>query len=150
MIKLIKKILENEDILDFILSEDCIVLSMYDPYESTRVNPKQYYYKVALGGADNLQDQQFMLTIFLNSKIPQAILHEETIELYNKVLIPLHKELNKCDTRSHIIGKTFYFHSPIKGDRVESLNTFDFVDRIVRPYNETFKYREDDCSWISY
>ena len=150
MIKLIEKVLENEDILDFILSEGCIVLSMYDPYESTRVNPKQYYYKVALGSADNLQDQQFMLTIFLNSKIPQAILHEETIELYNKVLIPIHKELNKCDTRSHIISKSFYFFSPIKGDRVESLNTFDFVDRIVRLYNETFKYREDDCSWISY
>ena len=82
MIKLIEKILEDESILDLILSEGCIVLSMYDPYESTRVNPKQYFYKVALGGVDNLQDLLFMLRIFLNSKIPQAILHEETIELY--------------------------------------------------------------------
>lgn len=106
MIKLVEKILENEDILDLILSEGCIVLSMYDPYESTRVNPKQYFYKVTLGGADNLQDLQFMLRIFLDSKIPQAILHEETIELYNKVLTPIHKELvDKCDTRSHIISK---------------------------------------------
>ena len=150
MIKLIEKILEDENILDLILSEGCIVLSMYDPYESTRVNPKQYFYKVALGGADNLQDLQFMLRIFLNSKIPQVILHEETIELYDKVLIPIHKELvDKCDTGSHIISKSFYFHSPTKGDRVESLNTLDFVDRIVRLYNETFKYREYDCSWIS-
>lgn len=150
MIKLIEKILENEDILDLILSEGCIVLSMYDPYESTRVNPKQYFYKVTLGGADSLQDLQFMLRIFLNSKIPQAILHEETIELYNKVLIPIHKELvDKCDTRSHIISKSYFFFSPIDGDRVESLNTFDFIDRIVRLYNRNFKFRDYDCSWIS-
>ena len=150
MIRLIEKILEDETILDFILSEGCIVLSMYDPYESTRVNPKQYFYKVTLGGADNLQDLQWVLRIFLDSKIPQAILYEETIELFNKALIPLHKELvDKCDTRSHIISKLFYFHSPTKGDRVVSLNTLDFVDRIVRLYNETFKYREYDCSWIS-
>lgn len=32
MIKLIEEILEDETILDFILSEGCIVLSMYDPY----------------------------------------------------------------------------------------------------------------------
>lgn len=150
MIKLIEEILENENLLDFILSEGCIVLSMYDPYESTRVNPKQYFYKVALGGVDNLQDLLFMLRIFLNSKIPQAILHEETIELYNKVLIPLHKELvDKCDTRIHIISKTYYFFSPIDGDRVECLNTFDFIDRIVRLYNRNFKFRDYDCSWIS-
>ena len=150
MIRLIEKILEDETILDFILSEGCIVLSMYDPYESTRVSPKQYFYKVTLGGADNLQDLQWVLRIFLDSKIPQAILYEETIELFNKVLIPLHKELvDKCNTRSHIISKSFYFHSLTKGDRVESLNTLDFVDRIVRLYNETFKYREYDCSWIS-
>lgn len=150
MIKLIEKILEDESILDLILSEGCIVLSMYDPYESTRVNPKQYFYKVALGGADNLQDLLFMLRIFLNSKIPQAILHEETIELYNKVLIPIHKELvDKCDTRIHIISKSYLFFSPIDGDRVESLNTFDFIDRIVRLYNRNFKFRDYDCSWIS-
>lgn len=150
MIRLIEKILEDETILDFILSEGCIVLSMYDPYESTRVNPKQYFYKVALGGADNLQDLMFMLKIFLDSKIHQEILHEETIELYNKVLIPIHKELvDKCDTRSHIISKSFYFHSPTKGDRVEYMNTFDFIDRIVRLYNRNFKLRDDDCSWIS-
>lgn len=150
MIKLIEKILEDESILDLILSEGCIVLSMYDPYESTRVNPKQYFYKVALGGVDNLQDLLFMLRIFLNSKIPQAILHEETIELYNKVLIPIHKELvDKCDTRSHIISKSYIFFSPIDGDRVEYLNTFDFVDRIVKLYNRNFKFRDYDCSWIS-
>lgn len=150
MIKLIEKILEDESILDLILSEGCIVLSMYDPYESTRVNPKQYFYKVALGGVDNLQDLLFMLRIFLNSKIPQAILHEETIELYNKVLIPIHKELvDKCDTRSHIISKSYILFSPIDGDRVESLNTFDFIDRIVRLYNRNFKFRDYDCSWIS-
>lgn len=150
MIRLIEKILEDETILDFILSEGCIVLSMYDPYESTRVNPKQYFYKVALGGADNLQDLMFMLKIFLDSKIPQAILHEETIELYNKVLIPLHKELvDKYDTRIHTISKTYYFFSPIDGDRVECLNTFDFIDRIVRLYNRNFKFRDYDCSWIS-
>jgi hypothetical protein len=150
VIKLIEKILEDESILDLILSEGCIVLSMYDPYESTRVNPKQYFYKVDLGGVDNLQDLLFMLRIFLNSKIPQAILHEETIELYNKVLIPIHKELvDKCDTRSHIISKSYFFFSPIDGDRVESLNTFDFIDRIVRLYNRNFKLRDYDCSWIS-
>lgn len=150
MIKLIEKILENESILDLILSEGCIVLSMYDPYESTRVNPKQYFYKVALGGADNLQDLQFVLRIFLNRNIPQAILHEETIELYNKVLIPIHKELvDKCDTRSYIISKSYFFFSPIDGDRVESLNTFDFIDRIVRLYNRNFKLRDDDCSWVN-
>lgn len=150
MIKLIEKILEDESILDLILSEGCIVLSMYDPYESTRVNPKQYFYKVALGGVDNLQDLLFMLRIFLNSKIPQKILHEETIELYNKVLIPIHKELvDKCDTRIHIISKSYYFFSPIDGDRVECLNTFDFVDRIVKLYNRNFKFRDHDCSWIS-
>lgn len=114
------------------------------------MNPKQYFYKVALGGVDNLQDLLFMLRIFLNSKIPQAILHEETIELYNKVLIPIHKELvDKCDTRSHIISKSYFFFSPIDGDRVESLNTFDFIDRIVRLYNRNFKFRDYDCSWIS-
>lgn len=150
MIKLIEEILENENLLDFILSEGCFVLSMYDPYESTRVNPKQYFYKVALGGVDNLQDLLFMLRIFLNSKIPQAILHEETIELYNKVLIPIHKELvDECDTRSHIISKSYIFFSPIDGDRVEYLNTFDFVDRIVKLYNRNFKFRDYDCSWIS-
>lgn len=150
MIRLIEKILEDETILDFILSEGCIVLSMYDPYESTRVNPKQYFYKVALGGADNLQDLLFMLRIFLDSKIPQVILYEETIELFNKVLIPLHKELvNKCDTRSHIISKSYFFFSPIDGDRVEYMNTFDFIDRIVRLYNRNFKFRDYDCSWIS-
>lgn len=150
MIKLIEKILEDESILDLILSEGCIVLSMYDPYESTRVNPKQYFYKVALGGADNLQDLMFMLKIFLGSKIPQAILHEETIDLYNKVLIPIHKELvDKCDTRIHIISKSYILFSPIDGDRVEYLNTFDFVDRIVKLYNRNFKFRDYDCSWIS-
>lgn len=150
MIKLIEEILENENLLDFILSEGCIVLSMYDPYESTRVNPKQYFYKVTLGGVDSLQDLQWKLKIFLNSKIPQAILHEETIDLYNKVLIPIHKELvDKCDTGSHIISKSYYFFSPIDGDRVECLNTFDFVDRIVKLYNRNFKFRDYDCSWIS-
>lgn len=150
MIRLIEKILEDETILDFILSEGCIVLSMYDPYESTRVNPKQYFYKVALSGVDNLQDLQWKLRIFLNSKIPQAILHEETIDLYNKVLIPIHKELvDKCDTGSHIISKSYILFSPIDGDRVECLNTFDFVDRIVKLYNRNFKFRDYDCSWIS-
>ena len=150
MIRLIEKILEDETILDFILSEGCIVLSMYDPYESTRVNPKQYFYKVALGGADNLQDLQWVLRIFLDSKIPQAILYEETIELFNKVLIPIHKELvDKCDTGSHIISKSYILFSPIDGDRVEFLNTLDFVDRIVKLYNRNFKFRDYDCSWIS-
>ena len=150
MIKLIEKILENENILDLILSEGCIVLSMYDPYESTRVNPKQYFYKVTLGGVDSLQDLQWKLRIFLNSKIPQEILHEETIDLCNKVLIPIHKELvDKCDTGSHIISKSYIFFSPIDGDRVEFLNTFDFVDRIVKLYNRNFKFRDYDCSWIS-
>lgn len=150
MIKLIEKILEDESILDLILSEGCIVLSMYDPYESTRVNPKQYFYKVTLGGVDSLQDLQWKLRIFLNSKIPQSILHEETIDLYNKVLIPIHKELvDKCDTGSHIISKSYLFFSPIDGDRVEYLNTFDFIDRIVRLYNRNFKFRDYDCSWIS-
>lgn len=149
MIKLIEEILENENLLDFILSEGCIVLSMYDPYETTTLGSKLY--KVDLKGVEDLQGLQRKLIAFINDNNTSKLLeYEKTLELFSNVLLPLHKELvDKCDTRIHIISKSYYFFSPIDGDRVECLNTFDFVDRIVKLYNRNFKFRDYDCSWIS-
>lgn len=147
MIKLIEGILENEEILDFILLEGCIVLSMYDPYESLILNPKLY--KVDLRGVEDLQDLQWRLRMFLDNDIDNILEQKKTIELYNKVLLPLYRELvGKCD-EGIIKSKRFHFFSTTMGDKLEWLNSIDFIDKVVKLYNETYKYRDYDCSWIS-
>lgn len=147
MIKLIEGILENEGILNFILSEGCIVLSMYDPYESLLLNPKLY--KVDLRGVEDLQDLQWRLRMFLDNDTDKILEQKKTLELYNKALLPLYRELvGKCEVGT-IICKRFYFFSTTKGDKVELLNSIDFIDKVVKLYNETYKYRDYDCSWIS-
>lgn len=147
MIKLIEGILENEDLLDFILSEGCIVLSLYDPYES--INESSKLYKVDLMGVEDLQDLQLRLTVFLDNNIPKILEQKNTLEVYNNVLLPLYRELvDKCSVE-FIKSKKFYFFSNTRGDKVEWLNSIDFIDKVVKLYNETFKYRDYDCSWIS-
>jgi hypothetical protein len=146
MIKLIEGILENEGLLDFIISEGCIVLSMYDPYEAITLNPKLY--KVDLRGVEDLQDLQWKLRVFLDNT-PNVLEQEKTLELYSKVLLPLYRELvDKCEVGT-IICKKFHFFSTTMGDKIEWLNSIDFIDKVVKLYNETYKYRDYDCSWIS-
>lgn len=146
MIKLIEKILEDESILDLILSEGCIVLVMYD-CGSIRFNHK--FYKIDLRGVEDLQDLQWRLRVFLDDNTPKVLEQKKTLELYNKVLLPLHKELvDKCNV-GFVKSKRFNFFSTTKGDKVEWLNSIDFIDKVVKLYNETYKYRDYDCSWIS-
>lgn len=147
MIKLIEGILEDEDILDLILSEGCIVLSMYDPYESLLLNPKLY--KVDLRGVEDLQDLQWRLRMFLDNDTDKILEKKKTIELYDKVLLPLYRELVDSCNEGVIKSKRFYFFSTTKGDKVEWLNSIDFIDKVVKLYNETYKYRDYDCSWVS-
>ena len=146
MIKLIEGILENEGILDFIISEGCIVLTMYD-CGSIRFNHK--FYKVDLRGVEDLQDLQWRLRMFLDNNTDKILEQKKTLELYNKVLLPLYRELvGKCD-EGVIKSKRFCFFSTTMGDKVEWLSSIDFIDKVVKLYNETYKYRDYDCSWIS-